>query len=310
MGNGGHGGTHHEAGAGGQPVVHSGLPVQLPLPIYAPGSQTFDVRSTSEQPQRDAGGIGAARTRCDVSHVNFDDAVVYPGQPGRAHAHQYAGADKVDAFGIDPTSGGTCRGGTANLSAYWWPALLSPSGAVQRPVYVDVYYKASNYDTSGPVNPPPKGLKLLAGDAAARAAQSTNRFYWSCGDNNGQKSATVPSCGSQPTVLNVTFPQCLRSLTELSSPDGKSHASYPSGGQCPSSHPAKIPAITYHIYFRNVPAGARLSCDAATGSGGYCIHGDIIVNWDETIMRGMVEGCINRGLSGGSHLTCEGREYF
>ncbi len=257
-------------------------------------------------PARDAGGIGAARTRCFTSHVNFDDSIVYPGQPGKAHAHQYAGADKSDALGIGAGAGGTCRGGTANLSSYWWPALLGPDGKVLTPRWSDHYYKQSHYDVQGVVSPPMKGLKIVAGDMTARTA-SQNRFYvyWSCGDNNGAKSATVPNCGSQDTILNVLFPQC--SNGQLDSADHKSHMSYPVSGRCPASHPTLIPSISYHVYFRGVPANSRLSCDAADGAGGFCLHADLIVNWDEDIMRNMVSGCINAGLSGGSHMVCDGR---
>src|SRR5262245_37379502 len=37
-------------------------------------------------------------TTCAYSHSNEDDAIVFPGQPGAAHLHDYAGARTTNAF--------------------------------------------------------------------------------------------------------------------------------------------------------------------------------------------------------------------
>jgi hypothetical protein len=256
-------------------------------------------------PQRDAGGIGAARTRCNVSHVNFDDSIVYPNRSGAAHAHQYAGNDKSTAFGLGTDAGSTCRGGAANLSSYWWPALLDANGKVYSPSIIDVYYKQSHYDVDGVVTPPPKGLKIVAGNMNARAESPQNRFYynWTCDGQGGANYGGVPTCAAP--IMNVYFPQC--SDGRLDSPDHKSHMSYPVNGSCPSTHPTLLPSISYHIYYARVAPGARLSSDGATGAAGYSLHADILVNWDEEIMRTMVNRCVNTGLSCGSHMVGDGR---
>lgn len=299
---------HDHGGSGGTHSGHGGLPVTLPLPAAQPGSKTFDVRYTGEMPAPDAGGIGAARTVCEFSHANFDDAILYPGQFGRAHAHTYAGADKVDANGIAPDAGGTCRGGTANLSAYWWPSLLRPDGRVVVPVESHHYLKSSHYDTDGPVQHLPKGLRVIAGDMNARGpTQNQFYFHWSCVDNGSIQSATIPDCGGGQISMDVSFPQCWNG--QLSSADGKSHMSYPVNGRCPSSHPTKIPSYSYHIRYAPCP-GCRLSCDSATGPGGYCIHADLITGWDQAVVDSMVDSCVNTGLSCGSHMIGGGRVLF
>lgn len=294
--------------------MHGGLPVVLPLPAPKLGRTDFVLVSAgSRKPVRDAGGIGAARTRCYVNRYNFDDFIVYPGQPDLAHAHMYWGADKVDAFGIDPTSGGSCRGGAVNLSAYWAPALLTPEGKVIPPTYVDVYYKASHYDLNGTpfVNPPPKGLKLISGDmrATPSAPQNKFRFYFTCGetdDTNSSSGGLPQNCSNAIIGMHIKFPQCWDGKN-LDSADHKSHVVFPVSGACPATHPKLIPSISQHVYFRNVPANSRLSCDGATGQGGFCLHSDLVVNWDEAIMQSMVTNCINTGLSCGSDLTGDGR---
>ena len=302
-------GGHHDAGAsgagtggvgGGSHGGHGGLEVKLPLPAARPGSKTFDVRFTGEMPAPDAGGIGAARTVCEFSHVNFDDSIVYPGQFGKSHAHVYVGADKSDANGIGAGAGGTCRGGTANLSSYWFPALLRPDGSVIVPIEAHIYLKNSNYDTEGPVEHLPKGLKVVVGDMLATGPQNEFYLHWSCVDNGSIQSATIPDCGGGPVSFDAHFPQCWTG--QLDSPDHKSHMSYPVNGRCPTSHPRKIPAYSFHIRYANVPRGSNLSC-----GNQYCIHADLVTGWDEDIVNTMVDRCVNTGLSCGSHMVGDGR---
>ncbi len=314
-GAGGMGGSVATAGMGGSAGaehVHGGLPVTLPLPEFKAGRQDKVLVSAGGRvPVKDDGGIGAFRTRCYVSHENFDDAIVYPGQPGKAHLHQYAGADEITAGGIAPTAGGTCRGGAVNLSAYWWPGLLTPAGKVLRPMWADIYYKASAYDISGTpkTTPPPKGLKVVAGDMTAREStpQNRNRFYWSCGETDGgAKPAGLPSgCTDSVIGMHTFFPPCWDGA-RLDSPDHKAHMAYPVNGACPATHKVLLPTLSYHVYWRNVPAGSRLSCDAATGTGGYCNHADWIANWDEKTIASGVNACVNTGLSCGSDLIGDG----
>lgn len=260
---------------------------------------------------KDAGGIGAARTRCFYSHFSFNDPIVYPGMADRAHLHMFWGADHVDENGIAPTSGGTCRGGAVNLSGYWAPALLTPDGRALTPTYVDVYYKSSAYDINGTprVSPPPKGLKVIAGDMSARpeTPQNRNRFYWTCGETDGgAKQPGVPINCSDPIIgMHVFFPPC--NDGRLDSPTHKDHMSYPVNGSCPSTHPFLLPTLSYHVYFRNVPANSRLSCDAPTGQGGFCLHADWIANWKDDVIKSMVDSCINKGLSCGSDLVGDNR---
>lgn len=317
-------GHQHDAGSGmggadaggagsagtGPAHMHGGLPVTLPLPASKPGRTDACFVQARSNPVRDEGGIGAARTRCYVSHFDFNDFIVYGGMPGVAHLHMYWGADETNENGIIPGAGSTCRGGAANLSAYWAPGLLSPEGRALTATYIDVYYKSSNYDlpSNQQVVPPPKGLRMVAGDmrATAAAPQNRNRFYWTCNEDGSVKYSGLPTSNCSTATLNVHFAQCWDGKN-LDSPDHKSHVAYPSGGRCPATHPVVIPAISQHILFRNVPSGSKLSCDSATMPGGYCSHADIQVAWLEDVMQSMVTNCINKGLSCGSDLVGDGR---
>ncbi|MFL6662370.1 MAG: DUF1996 domain-containing protein, partial [Rhizobacter sp.] len=90
--------------------------------------------------------IGAFRISCDFSHMANDDPIVFPNQPGRSHLHTFFGNTGTDAFStadsIATTGNSTCRGGTANRSAYWVPSMIdTKTGAPVRPADAMIYYK-------------------------------------------------------------------------------------------------------------------------------------------------------------------------
>src|SRR6185295_4061675 len=114
------------------------------LPHGSAGVGTRELSMTDDQPvMKD--GVGAFRSVCEFSHMNYDDPIVYPGQHGKAHLHTYFGNTSVvansTAASLRATGNSTCRGGIINRSAYWVPALLDHLGRPVKPEYMDVYYK-------------------------------------------------------------------------------------------------------------------------------------------------------------------------
>ncbi|MBX3247794.1 MAG: DUF1996 domain-containing protein [Myxococcales bacterium] len=87
-------------------------------------------RMPSAAPGSDTEEFGSFRIKCAFSHLNYDDPLVYPGQPGAAHLHTYVGNVDIDhsttAESIHRASGSTCQGGPLNLSGYWVPTLMRP----------------------------------------------------------------------------------------------------------------------------------------------------------------------------------------
>jgi hypothetical protein len=114
--------------------------------------------------------------------------------------------------------------------------------------------------------------------------------------------------------MHVEFPQCWNGL-DVDSGDHRSHMAYPKSGQCPSSHPVPIPAITFNIPYR-VPQegtdGWRLVSDSydASKAGGYSAHGDWFGAWDPEIAETWTHDCINAGVDCHSHLLGDGREMY
>lgn len=278
------------------------------------GENREQVGTTSERPAR-GDGVGAFRTVCDFSHMNFDDPIVFPGQPGKAHLHAYFGNATVDADStaesIREYGGSTCRGGTINRTAYWVPAVIDRDGKPVKPKSLETYYKSGyNGIRPGEVQPFPEGLRMIAGDAKSSSTQA--RAYWGCHANYIGHPGTIPDCpaGDSPTMI-VEFPQCWDG-ENLDSEDHKSHMAYPQSGGCPASHPVPIPAITMNVMYDNPSGGTsgwRLASDMYEGSmpGGYSAHADWFDGWDPEIVETFVENCINPGLDCHSHMLGDGR---
>lgn len=285
-------------GTPGPAVVGAG---GFAIPASATGSGTLDVvanRYGIQRPSND--GTGNFRTVCRYSHMNYDDSIVFPGQPGKAHMHTYFGNTGSNAGSTSAslfTSGtSTCDGGIANRSSYWVPSVIDASSAPVIPTYNMIYYK-SGYQGVSPESISatlPVGLRIIAGTATATAPQP-DYFEWECANVSGRQ-ASIPSCPAG-SILKATieFPQCWDGVN-LDSPDHKSHMAYGSYEVgCPPSHPVPIPAITYNIDYPVGPSGSagwRLASDMYSGGpGGYSLHGDLITAWDPAVSSQWLSNC-------------------
>ena len=226
---------------------------------------------------------------CGFSHFNNDDPIMFPDQPGRSHHHTFIGARNVTA-GTTPASlrgGPTTCPDDGDASAYWVPTLFV-GGEPVRPFVALAYYVKRTYE---PIQLPPLGLKVIAGDAYARRPQSTSIVSWSCGGVGATRLfATIPACASrQSLVLRVDFPNCWNGKT-ADSADHKRHMAYSTAGRCPETHPVAVPAIVLIVLYPPVPGGARVS------AGRFATHGDFMNGWDHEVLGGQV-AALNRGRS-------------
>jgi hypothetical protein len=288
------------------------------IPLGSPGVGVLEVRPTTEQPKAN-NDVGAFRTSCAFSHMNNDDPIVFPGQPGRAHLHSFFGNTGTNAAStadsLKNSGNSTCRGGIANRSGYWVPAVVQKNGTPLKPTSAQVYYK-TGYNGIAPaaIKVFPEGLRMIAGDAKSSTAAQEHAF-WSCEVYNGHPRS-IPDCPTgQKVVMQVFFPQCWNGK-DLDSADHKSHMAYPVNGACPATHPVSIPEISFNIYYE-VPAGTRssewhLSSDMYDQSqpGGYSAHGDWFEGWQRDIAEAFVKNCDNTQSDCHSHLLGDGREIY
>jgi Domain of unknown function (DUF1996) len=287
------------------------------IPPGSAGSPAERVRNTGEMPTPSGDGVGNFRTVCTYSHMNTDDPIVFPNQPGMSHLHVFWGNTKVDARStagsIRTTGNGTCRGGTINRTGYWAPAVIDTStGAPIAPELIHVYYKSGYRGVPpGAVKPMPPGLRMVAGNPKASGPQ--DHMGWKCWNAGGSGVPTIPRCGVGDFVtMTVDFPQCWNGH-DIDSADHRAHMAYAVPGHgCPASHPVPLPVISFNVLYpvtRTSNIGAwRLSSDTYEGKpAGYSVHGDWFDGWKQDIVESWIKGCVNRPVSCGSHMIGDGR---
>ncbi len=235
-------------------------------------------------------------SRCTFSHAATDDPIVFPGQPGVSHLHQFLGnvttnaSSTYDSLRAAPAT--TCTP-NADKAAYWAPALLV-SGTPVSPQLVSFYYRGTRA-TYQQVVPFPAGLRFIAGDSHATAPQGAITS-WSCVDNAGNASLTaaeVPTCPPGTIVrFRLTFPNCWDGVN-LDSTDHKSHMSYAVNGRCDVGHPVVVPQIEMLARF---PTQGGPGVTLSSG-GQYSVHADFFNAWDQDVLASRVATCINAGLA-------------
>lgn len=220
--------------------------------------------------------VGAFRFICNPGQLASDDPIVYPGQPGRAHLHQFFGNTAADAnstyASLRTTGESTCNN-RLNRSAYWMPAMMNGKGKVVRPDYISIYYKrrpisdpkcdpaSGDPQVQGICVDLPRGLKYVFGaDMANMSAPKTGSGHFNC-DGPGALSGHFPNIveaakgcpiGARLGAI-ITAPDCWDGKN-LDSPDHRSHVAYPSYGswgylKCPTTHPYVIPTFTMGAWY-------------------------------------------------------------
>lgn len=225
--------------------------------------------------------VGAFRFICGAGQVLADDPIVYPGQPGKSHLHQFYGNTGANAFSdynsLRTTGKSTCSGPDfpLNRSAYWMPAMLDGNGNVVLPDYITVYYKRfpkssgmCGYMRSigGDCVMQPNGLRWIIGRNMSNwNAPMLGAFHWMCSKGSGAvlhkvtgDSGTYPLLGDVTSFCTVGWNITLAfdaadcwDGKNLDTPDHQSHMAnakwvFPNGHSfdgCPASHPFRIPVF-------------------------------------------------------------------
>lgn len=242
---------------------------------------------------------GAFRTSCAAAHLNYDDPIVYPNQPGASHLHQYFGNLNVTASStfasLLANGNSTCDGGPINRTGYWVPALINTAPATDQvviPEFIITYYKGEPFNG---VTKLPVGLRMVAGWNMDTGTVSNGGVEWQCASQGYATSNVIGTC-SGDLIAVVKFPHCWDG-NNLDSADHRSHmatATNGGWGPCPSSHPIVIPRISYHIHYTVSSSEVlKLSSDIAMGHpGGQTLHGDWFGAWNTTFSDRWFNGCL------------------
>jgi Domain of unknown function (DUF1996) len=230
---------------------------------------------------------------CDFHHQRRDDPIVHPHHVGMSHLHAFFGNTSTNAHStwISLRRAGTNCNNKSDKAAYWIPALYQ-NGRLRQAIAGHFYYRGV-HRSLGAVKAYPPGLKIVAGNAAARRPQSTRVVAWSCQGSSGTGRATIRDCGRGGHVKAlIKFPSCWDGRRK-DSVNHKSHMHYATrlgGGRrgCPRTHPVPVPELTMAIVFpiRN-GYGVRLASGPASSR-----HGDFFNAWNQTILKRLIRNCI------------------
>jgi hypothetical protein len=238
------------------------------------------------RPDTSPAAQGQFASRCAHSHAAADDPIVFPGEQGAAHLHEFFGATTT-AFDSTPESlraSDTSCITAGDTAAYWVPALYDGDRRVV-PFAATAYYLTWGKDPAT-VQPFPADLQMIAGPDPAEAVR------WTCVSREGQTqpgSTQVPQCGEgEALAVRIHFPDCWNG-TDLDAPDHRSHMAYASGGQCPDSHPVPVPRLRLNLVYLAADGGA----DVTLSSGGpETMHADFVNAWDQQVLEGLVTDCL------------------
>jgi Domain of unknown function (DUF1996)/PASTA domain len=240
--------------------------------------------------------------RCPFSHSLPDDPIVYPGQPGASHMHDFFGNQSVNAFSTYESllAASTLCGDWADTAGYWTPALyedgvkIDPAGSYGgEDVREQFYYRKSG---AAPVQPFPPNFRMIAGDAYATSPYRVSEIYWGCSDNSTEKLALPPSCSTGIITLHVGFPSCWNGW-QLDTSDHKSHVEYPSSGACPGTHPVRIPRL---IQRQEYPVGTQTGTITLASGSPYSAHADFLNSWHQGRLQQLTGDCLNQNVDCGT----------
>ena len=243
-----------------------------------------------------AHAVGQFIIKLNPSHVSFDDPIVFPGQPGAAHAHEFVGNKTTNAFSTYESMVGQATSSVnepQDSSAQWFQEFYFANGQKVNLRLAFRYY-TNRPSGSNPIRPFPPNLKMIAGGPNAPLSVS----HWKCFDGN-TLYLSPPNCSGNGNwlVSKVMFPQCWDGVN-LDSPDHRSHMAYASGSSCPSSHPVKVGQIMFfNRYGDNLNVtGSYLSADGTRK------HGDYWNTWVQPRLEELYAKCLAPNIMCGANL--------
>lgn len=290
------------------------------IAIPLPGSASPDV-------------VGAFRFVCSAGQLLRDDPIVYPGQPGKSHLHQFYGNTGANAYSTYKslrTSGqSTCSSlAPLNRSAYWQPAMLDGKGNVIQVEHIQIYYKrrpksdplCQGFENRGEGKciALPNGLKFIFGYDMVTAKAPTGSFDFICsksGMTNSPAFKTIPegAAYAQCTAGGRFYfrgkaPGCWNGK-DLDSANHRDHVAYairdPNYGfmHCPTTHPYVIPGFTILGAF-DIAEGDDLRLWRFASDDmhpelphGSTFHADFFMAWDPTVHMMWEANCIDKMLN-------------
>lgn len=259
-----------------------------------------DVVSTTVHGINKSAGQQLFTVDCLHSHYRGDDPIVFPGQTGASHNHEFFGDMHLNANTtieqMISNPANTCEVG-ADRSAYWVPAVYQDGKTVEADNN-KFYYKVGKVDPTT-IQPMPVGLRMIAGNAKATEPESRQVKYLFATTSEGKHTEphTQMTGGSKTLFttrpdengvrVQIQFPQCW---------DGKNlwlpntaHMSYPIGSKCPSTHPVPLLQLMFNLGYSDATGGKGFKLSSGEW---YTAHADFINGWHPETMERLVDVCL------------------
>ncbi|MCA9329041.1 DUF1996 domain-containing protein, partial [Candidatus Saccharibacteria bacterium] len=202
---------------------------------------------------------GQFRFYCQYSHFNYDDPILYPGQPGKAHLHMYWGNGNVtgntNVNSLVNSGGSTCQGYEVNRTGYWMPAMLDGNNKAVIPETILMYYKTA-LNNAAQTKVKPQGLKMIAGyangDNNSKGLTHVNGVAWVC------------YTGSlNYTYIGTTIPDNCPANTRENAWDPYNKVKDPSKYNSQDTFPVKLQAIIFFPACVKVDGAGKPVLDSA-----------------------------------------------
>ena len=237
-----------------QPKVALALLIALLLPGVAHGKAEF-------------------RADCRLDERVAQDPIVHPGKRRAGHLHDFFGR-------CDPA---------ADRSRYWVPTLFAGKRRLRplTPSVVTIYYSVEE-ELAAEVQPFPRGLRMIAGNARERGRVPGAPNVWGClgGGASDETFVRCPAGSALELILN--FPDCWDGR-RTDSRDHQSHMAYSAAGACPPSHPVAVPQLQFKIRW---PTRGRARRMKLASGNGFSAHGDFINGWDADALQQRIDDCL------------------
>lgn len=252
------------------------------------------------------GSPGQFVIRCRLSHTLPDDPIVFPGQPGESHLHDFFGNTTVNADSTfesmlpGPT---TCRV-PSDTAGYWSPVVYVNGRQITPPVMRIYYLGLKNQD----VETIPPGLKMIGGNRFATSAADNPNVRWYCGETVNVKTPRQPvPYDCTPWAQDHAFVDGIVAIVDMPncwSGVGlePSDVVYPVAGDCPPDFPHVLPRISQRIHLGVMsPTGPAGGMALTLASGPYfTMHSDFWNTWQQPRLDQLVAECLNADIRCGS----------
>ena len=123
-------------------------------------------------------------------------------------------------------------------------------------------------------------------------------------DCTSADTSFFPATACSELEAKLVFPTCWDGVN-IASADMMSHVSYDIeegrfDGDCPTSHPVKLPEVHFYFRIKDYPGGEHVFSDGST-----TYHSDYFSGWDQTELQTILDGCSNPSDASSPDQFCE-----